>query len=234
MPTRKILASGGIADVVLAIGGLLPAHAQGPLALTGQVASVEEGPMEGVLVSAKKNGSTVTITVVSDAQGNFSFPAAKLQPGQYSLRIRAIGYDLDRPANVDVIAQQSAKFDLKLRKTEDLAAQLSNGEWLASFPGSDQEKNAMLGCVGCHTLSASEHGEPAKLARGRQGPDAEQRLCRRPQARPRNRQNRDLGAIQGSAQGRAAQHLRRDSGLQKQPLFHRLPPEAYRPDRRQD
>src|SRR5262245_7215682 len=152
MPTRKILASGGIAVVVLAIGGLLPAHAQGPLSLTGQVASVEEGPMEGVLVSAKKNGSAVTITVVSDTQGNYSFPAAKLQPGQYSLQIRAIGYDLDRPTNVDVIAQQSAKFDLKLRKTEDLAAQLSNGEWLASFPGSDREKNAMLGCVGCHTL----------------------------------------------------------------------------------
>ena len=91
MPTRKILASGGIAVVVLAIGGLLPAHAQGPLALTGQVASVEEGPMEGVLVSAKKNGSAVTITVVSDTQGNYSFPAAKLQPGQYSLQIRAIG-----------------------------------------------------------------------------------------------------------------------------------------------
>jgi Carboxypeptidase regulatory-like domain len=110
------------------------------------------GAMEGVLVSAKKAGSTVTITVVSDAQGNYSFPAAKLEPGQYSLRIRAVGYDLDRPASVDVAAQQPARYDLKLRKTEDLAAQLSNAEWLASFPGTDQQKNAMLGCVGCHTL----------------------------------------------------------------------------------
>ena len=57
-------------------------------ALTGQVTSAEEGAMGGVLVSAKKAGSTVTITVVSDAQGNYSFPAAKLEPGQYSLRIR--------------------------------------------------------------------------------------------------------------------------------------------------
>jgi streptogramin lyase len=108
--------------------------------------------MEGVLVSAKKAGSTVTIAVVSDEQGNYSFPAAKLEPGQYSLRIRAVGYDLDRPASVDVAAQQPARYDLKLRKTEDLAAQLSNAEWLASFPGTDQQKNAMLGCVGCHTL----------------------------------------------------------------------------------
>ena len=148
---NKILISVGLA-FALAGPGLLPAQAQTPAALTGQVSSGEEGPMEGVLISAKKAGSTITITVVSDAQGNYSFPAAKLEPGQYSLRIRAVGYDLDRPASVDVAAQQPAKHDLKLRKTEDLAAQLSNAEWLASFPGTDQQKNAMLGCVGCHTL----------------------------------------------------------------------------------
>ena len=148
---NKILISVGLA-LALAGPGLLPAQAQTPAALTGQVSSGEEGPMEGVLISAKKAGSTITITVVSDAQGNYSFPATKLEPGQYSLRIRAVGYDLDRPASVDVAAQQPAKYDLKLRKTEDLAAQLSNAEWLASFPGTDQQKNAMLGCVGCHTL----------------------------------------------------------------------------------
>jgi virginiamycin B lyase len=148
---NKILISVGLA-LALAGPGLLPAQAQTPAALTGQVSSGEEGPMEGVLISAKKAGTTSTITVVSDAQGNYSFPAAKLEPGQYSLRIRAVGYDLDRPASVDVAAQQPAKHDLKLRKTEDLAAQLSNAEWLASFPGTDQQKNAMLGCVGCHTL----------------------------------------------------------------------------------
>ena len=148
---NKMLMSVGLA-FALAGAGLLPARAQTPAALTGQVTSGEEGPMEGVLVSAKKAGSTVTISVVSDAQGNYSFPAAKLEPGQYSLRIRAVGYDLDRPASVDLAAQQPAKYDLKLRKTEDLAAQLSNAEWLASFPGTDQQKNAMLGCVGCHTL----------------------------------------------------------------------------------
>src|SRR2546427_2825332 len=65
------------------------------VALTGQVSSQEEGRMEGVLVSAKRDGSTVTITVVSDGQGHFSFPAAKLEPGRYAIAIRAAGYDLD-------------------------------------------------------------------------------------------------------------------------------------------
>ena len=128
------------------------AHAQTVAALTGQVTSAEEGAMEGVLVSAKKAGSTITITVVSDAQGRYSFLAGKLAPGQYALRIRAVGYDLDNSKSVEVAAQKTTTHDLKLRKTEDLAAQLSNGEWMASIPGTDREKGILLGCVGCHTL----------------------------------------------------------------------------------
>ncbi len=128
------------------------ANAQGAVALTGQVTSAEEGAMEGVLVSAKKAGATITITVVSDAQGRYSFPAGKLAPGQYALRIRAVGYDLDNSKSVEVAAQKTTTHDLKLRKTEDLAAQLSNGEWMASIPGTDREKGILLGCVGCHTL----------------------------------------------------------------------------------
>jgi streptogramin lyase len=150
---RSLLTSAVVALAAVALAApSLPAHAQTPIALTGQVTSAEEGAMEGVLVSAKKAGSTITITVVSDAKGVYSFPANKLEPGQYSLRIRAVGYDLDAPAKAEVAAAQPAKVDLKLRKTEDLAAQLTNGEWLASFPGTEQQKNAMLGCVGCHTL----------------------------------------------------------------------------------
>jgi len=120
--------------------------------LTGLVASAEEGAMEGVLVSAKRAGSTVTITVVSDRQGRYSFPAAKLEPGRYAVRIRAVGYELEGPATVELAGQRPATLDLKLRKSSDLAAQLSNGEWLASVPGTDQQKGQLLNCVGCHTL----------------------------------------------------------------------------------
>ena len=121
-------------------------------ALTGQITSAEEGPMEGVLVSAKRAGSTITITIASDAQGRYSFPASRLEPGQYVLRIRAVGYDLDSPAGVEVHARKATVADLKLRKTEDLASQLSNGEWIASVPGTDQQKGSLLNCIGCHTL----------------------------------------------------------------------------------
>ena len=46
-----------------------PAAAQGAdgaAALAGQVASTEEGPMEGVIVSAKKDGSTITVSVITE------------------------------------------------------------------------------------------------------------------------------------------------------------------------
>ena len=123
-----------------------------PAALTGQITSAHEGPMEGVLVTAKKGGSTIATTVVSDEQGRYRFPSARLQAGHYSLRIRAVGYDLDGAAAVDVSAGRTTTADLKLSTTRDLAAQLSNTEWLQSFPGTEQEKASIRACTHCHTL----------------------------------------------------------------------------------
>jgi virginiamycin B lyase len=123
-----------------------------PVALIGAVTSVEEGPMEGVLVSAKKTGSTVTTTVVTNQQGRYRFPRARLEPGEYAVGIRAIGYDLSSPAAVSIDARRTATADLKLQKAGDVAAQLTNAEWLASFPGTDAQKAEVRGCAHCHTL----------------------------------------------------------------------------------
>src|SRR6185437_9988333 len=109
--------------VVLLFGIVLaPAYAQAPAALAGKVSSAEEGAMEGVLVRAKKAGSTITITVVSNAEGRYSFPAGRLSPGKYALKVRAAGYELDSPTTIQV--GKSTTADLKLRRTGDLAAQL--------------------------------------------------------------------------------------------------------------
>jgi len=128
------------------------AAAQAPVALTGQISSAKEGAMEGVVVSAKKAGSTVTVSVVSDAKGHYSFPASRLDPGKYAITIRAIGYELDGPKTADVAAGAPTTADMALRPTRNLTAQLSNAEWIASFPGTDNQKKATLGCIGCHDL----------------------------------------------------------------------------------
>src|SRR3989454_10749535 len=153
--TRRLLlvASAGLMFVAfLAGGGVAPAAAQTSTVLTGRVSSAEEGAMEGVVVSAKKAGSTVTVSVVSDAQGRFSFPSAKLGSGSYSLKVRATGYELDGPGSVEITLALPVAVDLKLRKVRDITPQMTNAEWIASFPGTPDQKKFLYGCVGCHTL----------------------------------------------------------------------------------
>ena len=79
----------------------LPAWSATSAALTGVVTSEAEPHMEGVVVSAKAVGGKVTVSVISDHDGRYSFPADRLAPGSYELRIRAIGYDA---ANSQLVA----------------------------------------------------------------------------------------------------------------------------------
>ena len=86
--------------------------------------------MEGVLVSAKRAGSTMTVTVVSDAQGRYGFPRNRLEPGAYSIRIRAIGYELDGPGTVNVTAEQTAQLDAEhcaRRRTSPRSSRTASG-----------------------------------------------------------------------------------------------------------
>ena len=144
----SLLASTSLCGFLLQ-AGVLPAHAQ---TLTGQVSSAEEGNMEGVLVTAKKDGATVAVTVVTDAKGQYSFPAGRLSAGKYTITTRAAGYDLVGPKTAEVPPTGETKADLKLAKARSIASKLSSGEWLNSIPGSDQQKAFMGQCVGCHTL----------------------------------------------------------------------------------
>src|ERR1700743_2261147 len=107
-------------------------RAQGQPAITGQVSSAEEGAMEGVVVSAHKAGSIVTVSVTTDAQGRYSFPDNRLEPGEYTIAIRAVGYDIAAPATARVVAEQTASADIKLVATHNLASQLTNAEWMMS------------------------------------------------------------------------------------------------------
>src|SRR6266700_4993323 len=126
-------------------------QAQGP-ALTGQVSSTEEGNMEGVVVSAHKEGGKVMISVTTDAQGRYSFPDNRLEPGKYTLQIRAVGYDIGVPTTAEVAAEKTASADIKLKKTKNLASQLTNAEWMMSIPGTEAQKAGLLDCGSCHTL----------------------------------------------------------------------------------
>ena len=54
--------------------------------------------MEGVLVSATKAGSNITVTVVTGADGRYSFPAKPpRRQVNIALAVRAVGFELAQP-----------------------------------------------------------------------------------------------------------------------------------------
>jgi len=191
--------------------------AQAPVALTGLVSSTEEAAMEGVLVSATKAGSNITVTVVTGADGRYSFPSNRLGPGQYSLAVRAVGYELDQPRGnaskaIEISDQKAATQDLKLGKTRDLAAQLSNGEWLASIPGNERQKDQLLNCVGCHRVERimrSKYDTDAFLTQilPRMQGYVQQSLPIHPQLRPAERLMEEQGEDRIQVYRAAAEYL---------------------------
>ncbi len=152
---RKSLAR-CVAVAGLLAGSTLGLQGQGGAALTGIVTSQQEGKMEGVLVTARRDGANFDVTVVSDAQGRYSFPRSHVGAGKYTLKIRAAGFDLSSPSTADVADGKATTMDLTVDKAKDLSTQLNSVEWLMSVPGTDEQK-AMVqkqieSCTYCHSL----------------------------------------------------------------------------------
>lgn len=140
--------------VISSILGNRTAQATDPVALDGVVSSQEEGQMEGVVVNARRDGANFTVSVVSDAQGKYSFPRTHLEPGKYVVTIRAVGYEVSDPGPANVTAAKTASVNLKLQKSKDLASQLSSLEWAMSIPGTTEQKDKLVyqtaSCAYCH------------------------------------------------------------------------------------
>jgi streptogramin lyase len=72
-----------------------------------------------------------------------------MQPGQYDITIRAVGYSLNAPMAVDVAGGKATTANIALRKVTDpheLGLQMNNAEWIRSVPPPG------VGCVNCHTV----------------------------------------------------------------------------------
>ena len=155
MRTKGLVAA-GLTMVALAGLRFAPVQAQGGAAISGVVVSQEEGKMEGVVVTARKDGGNSQVSVVTDKGGKYAFPRTHLEPGSYALSTRAVGFDLAGPGTITVAAGKTAKADLKLGKTQNLGRQLSNVEWLMNVTNRTPEQkdrmvHQLLACNYCHT-----------------------------------------------------------------------------------
>jgi streptogramin lyase len=111
-----------------------------------------------------------------------------------------------------VSAEKATTADLKLVKTQRLASQLSNAEWIMSVPGSDQQKMNLTNCVSCHTLerivrSTHDAEEFAKQVLPRMGHYANQSMPIHPQVRLADRLLEQRGEERNEAREAMAKFL---------------------------
>src|SRR5205085_3189580 len=75
--------------------------------LSGAIASASGQKLDGITVSAKRDGSTITTSVYTDANGNYYFPP--MAAGKYRVWAQALGFE-----------QAKAEVDLSANKRQDL------------------------------------------------------------------------------------------------------------------
>ena len=121
--------------------------------IAGSVKDDKGNLLNGVFVSAKRAGATYTVTVFSDDAGEFRFPD-DMGEGSYTVTAHAGGFQADQRTNVGVKAGETKRLDFSLReetRPEEQFRQATPGEWLASVPGTEQEKRSIVRhCSGCH------------------------------------------------------------------------------------
>lgn len=166
MPTRNereirihTRRAGILALLLCALAALLGAPSATAATLTGVIKSAAGTPLEGVTVSAKRAGSTITTTVFTDEQGQYVFPALgpTFDAGAYKVWAQAIGFETAR-ADATIDAAKPAAQNFTMKPLADFSRQLSSAEWMAALPESTPADARMKmafrnNCAGCHQPS---------------------------------------------------------------------------------
>src|SRR5580693_1268756 len=145
-------------QLLAGVAGLaLAAAASGASAdqlLTGSITSASGQKLEGVQVSAKKEGSTITTSVYTDQNGDYFFPP--MADGKYQVWAQALSFQTTKGA-VDLSATKHQDFKLAaITDPEERYRQLPPEMMVAALPDATPEdanikKIFTNECTGCHT-----------------------------------------------------------------------------------
>jgi len=118
--------------------------------LAGWVKSASGDKMEGVTVSARLEGHTITTSVFTDEQGRFYFP--EMTSGKYQIWAQADTFETARE-EIDLSTVRHQNFVLKPLK--DFERQLTGDQLLASFPTASADDVRLKrvfrnNCTSCH------------------------------------------------------------------------------------
>jgi streptogramin lyase len=124
--------------------------------LSGRIASSSGQKLDGVTVSAKREGSTITTSVYTDAAGGYFFPP--LPEGRYRVWAQALGFER-ASGSVELSAARRQDFALaEIADPERRFRQLPGEMMVAALPEASAEdarmkKIFMNNCTGCHSTS---------------------------------------------------------------------------------
>jgi len=122
--------------------------------LSGSVTSATGQKLEGVQVSAKKEGSTITTHVYTDQNGDYFFPT--LPEGKYNVWAQVLSFQISK-GSVDLSAARHQDFKLAaITDPEERIKQLPPEMLVAALPDATPEdanikKIFTNECTGCHT-----------------------------------------------------------------------------------
>src|SRR6266853_546077 len=145
----KLLASVAGLVVGFAAGG-----ASADQLLTGSITSASGQKLEGVQVSAKREGATITTSVYTDQNGDYFFPS--MADGKYQVWAQALGFHTAKDA-VELAAAKHQDFKLAtIADPEERFRQLPPEMMVAALPDATPEdanikKIFTNECTGCHT-----------------------------------------------------------------------------------
>src|SRR5712675_973549 len=143
------------AAVVAGLGMTVSAQAADQI-LSGSIATAAGQKLDGVVVSAKREGSTITTSVYTDATGNYYFPP--MAAGKYNIWAQTLGFEQTK-AQVDLSANKKQDFALKAITDPETKWKQLPGElvWDALPEGNAEDVHMKQiihnNCNGCHTPS---------------------------------------------------------------------------------
>jgi virginiamycin B lyase len=138
-----------------ALFAISPALAADPI-LSGAIAAPSGQKLEGVTVSAKLEGSTITTSVYTDTAGVYVFPP--LPAGNYRVWAQALGFEVSK-GSVDLSAARRQNFTLQeIADAERRFRQLPGEMMVAALPeatpqDAHMKKIFMNNCTACHSTS---------------------------------------------------------------------------------
>jgi streptogramin lyase len=143
------------AAVVAGLGVTVSAQAADQI-LSGAIASTAGQKLDGVVVSAKREGSTITTSVYTDATGNYYFPP--MAAGKYNVWAQTLGFEQTK-SQVDLSANKKQDLSLKAITDQETKWKQLPGElvWAALPEGNAEDVHMKQiihnNCNGCHTPS---------------------------------------------------------------------------------